>query len=493
VGQKIVKRDFAQFGGVDMKADDINRPDVFSPQGNENILFGPRGEIRRFPIPRYSTPPSSGGIAGLQLYKWKGTSYSEKTEKLLGWTELEELVSIEKDTLEITYSGGGVAEVQVGNNTDREQVLTLWVDDSIVLTLSASTNMSVVGLAIGSVPDFSATTGGTVAKVGGLHRYDRQVIDGSINLKYDSFVKMTKADNVTHNIYPGSTYAEKSHVMGDSVTINGSLYMNDLDGSIIKYDGAYWYKAGFDSSLVQTVVQFVGGSPYLGNGTFTMASRAKYVDHNDKVHYGPFFFKTITLTGGANSTIQYSTQYNGDFPNVLYATATNASSGNTIATTSTVNKFKVGDKVYIGGKLGTGFEERTITGLTGLSITVDGASLSWAIGDEINHRITVENWLSIDTGGGVNDVGPFYRLSEGCCLASSYVGYFLGDQDSLVSREIFTDIRRWNVPGLPKGTKLTKFQGSLVLKDSEKGNIVHFSDQLGFSSLCFKEWALQNG
>jgi hypothetical protein len=480
VGQKIIKRDFAQFGGVDMKADDINRPDVFSPQGNENILFGPRGEIRRFPIVRDShtsfQAPLTNNIKGLQLYKWKGTSYGEKSEKILGWSDNEDLIEIARDNMVVSYSGGGVAEIQVGADTGDGQVIYIWEDDVLIATIGTTSTISAANTTINGLTDFSCTIEGTDALVRGMHRYDRQVIDGSITLKYDSHKVIPEGHYVPggYDIYPGSTFADKNHVMGDSVVINGCLYMNILDGTILKYDGHYWYRAGMPALTSFSTSQHAGGS-LTALGTYTIAARSVYIDAQGNTHYGPFSFDTVTLTSG-NNEIRAVVAQTSAWPNSLHVTITAVSgTGTVIGTTATAGNIKVGDKVCLYTSSGIAFRE--VVALAANSVTLD-QSVSYNNGDDITHRSWIEVYSTIDTGGQPNEVGPFYLIAEHVAISHTETVYINIADSDMVNKAILTDVRRWN-EGPPKGTKLTKFQGSLVLKDFETDNIVHFSDQQG--------------
>jgi hypothetical protein len=351
MAQKIHKKEFSEFMGIDMKADDINRPEVFAPQGSKSVLYGPRGEIKRFPCPReiYDTTLSvpTDQMRGLQLYKWKGKSYGTKSEKLLAISDADELIEIIKDTFTITYSGSGTAEFRVGSTTDKVQSITIWVDDSVVYSqTTTTTTVSALATAIGALTDFSATAGtNTDATLAGFERYDRQEITSSVDLIYNAYDVLVEASGTVTYFTDSATEADSDYVIGDSVDINGSLYFNDRRFYIYKFDGHYWYLAGLEAPSSFTLTQHAGGS-LTTTGTYTIAARAVYTDYQGITHYGPFTFDTVLLTG-ANQEIRAQVAYTSVFPNVLYVTTTGSGTGTTIPTSSTAGKFVVGDIISI--------------------------------------------------------------------------------------------------------------------------------------------------
>lgn len=474
-----LKREFTEFMGVNLKADDINRNDVFA-SGGQNCMYGNRGEIKRFPVARnahYSTfTPGAFQLQALQLYKFIGKRDSVEVEEIMGISGTGALATLTENNFNVVYTGSGTAEISIGEENGDTNKVYVYVDDVLVLTETAYySSITVVRDAITALPDFTATVESINADMRTLFRTDRIEV-GSDGVDIPYFVVDEKTSSgASINMVPPVADIPDSYLIGDSVSLNGILYFNDLDGQIIKYDSEYYYPAGLWKPSIVTL-SLLGGGALVAGEFYTLAVRTKFVDYAGLTHYSAFQLNTREVGAGHNAIqIQGQHEITAPPPNLLRTSFTATGSGTVLPVLAGTGKFKIGDKLTA-NSFGI-IETANVLAVTATTITVD-STIGYVSGEDCSHQYTVEVWSSTVTNSGGNEVGPYYKLGEVVSI-DQVVNITRTVSDAVLTEyENETDIRQWN-DGVPKGTKLTKFQNSLIMKSKESDSTVLFSDQSG--------------
>lgn len=490
------KEEYTEFLGVDIKSDAINRDPGFCSGDGQNIIYGPRGEIRRLPgkqLQLDSSLTATYSLLGIQLMEFDGYSQTNtRVKKLLGFNTAEQLVEITDNDFKVVYAGVGTASIEVGQANGTSSI-TLYVGGvSVYSETDVTKTVTQLQTAINALASWTCTIGDTNAYLRSMYRVKLQTFPAAgFVVRYRAASVLTIGlstgaayGNIIPPTAPTSDYVNASHV-----TLNNITYFTDFYGGISKFDGHYYYRAGLYPPTITTTSYNWGGTGPLSPGNIvTVAARAKFVDYGGNTHYSAFSFSTITVAGGNDGFYaSVSNPVVGVMNTLQLIPSSNQFGVTTIATDATAGKVKVGDTVWI--TAGGAVQEREVTAVGANSITVDLATDARTT-DHITHRVSIEVWCTTNVLSGTqNEVGPLYKIGEitvSFSGASKDVYRAQTDTDAVMTatRPILTNIRTWASYGstttaFPSAKYLSKFQTSLLIRDYTQNNLVHFSDQEG--------------
>lgn len=499
MSQYVNQKQYSEFLGVDLKADNVNRLPEFSPDGGQNILFGPRGEIRKMPGAHKVLVAYNN--YGTYFMKFRGYNRDNVlADEMVSMNSLGNIYRYYEEYITLTYAGAGTASFQVGQDGG-SQGIYLYVNSSLVYSnTTLGTSVSTIVAAISAVSGWTATFPGSgTMLLENLYRQELTTLTTSSTYAAYGISRGTLLSIAMGNTSPIDAVLE-TDTLQSSVVLNNVLYFTDSDGYIMKYDGHFIYKAGLP---IPTAV-FTPFSPMGGGlsttGYYTFAIRTKAIDYGGNTVYSDWNVYTESTAGNTDLSIAIS--LSGGSGIVGSSLWLNANALHTAATTINVTTdprtyFRAGDKIccFRYGSIHTGAnlaQYATIVSTTASSITLDTAiTIDPAYYERITHRVTVEVWRTTKTTAIGNTSGPFYKIQEISCRqdgtsqAISVTTTGAGDTTLSASGEIITALRRWNnntaltITEPPRAKYLSTFQGSLVLSDYSTPNLVHFSDQEG--------------
>lgn len=499
MSQYVNQKQYSEFLGVDLKADNVNRSPEFSPDGGQNIIFGPRGEIRK--MPGAHKVLTAYGNYGAYFLKFRGYNRdNDLAEEMISMTSLGSIYRYYEEYITLTYAGAGTASFQIGQD-DGSQGIYLYVNSSLVYSnTTLGTSVATIVAAISAVSGWTATFPGSgTMLLESLYRQELTTLTTSST--YAAF-GISQGSILAINM--GSTAPidtiEEYDTLQSSVVLNNVLYFTDTSGYVMKYDGHFIYPAGLPiPTATFTAYSPIGGS-LSTTGYYTIALRTKAIDYGGNTVYSDW--KIYTQSTSGNTDIVAAISLSGGSGIVGTTLWLNANALHTAQTTINVTTdprtyFRAGDKIccFRSGNILTPAntaQYATVVSTTASSITLDTAiTIDPAYNERITHRVTVEVWRTTKTTAIGNTSGPFYKIQEISCRQDgtsqplSLTDAAGGDSTMSAGCEILTSIRRWNnnTGGTktepPRARYLSTFQDSLVLSDYSTPNLVHFSDQEG--------------
>lgn len=486
------RKEFTEFLGVNLKADDISRNPLYA-SGGQDAIYGQRGQIEKRPGHQRKLSEGQDPITldGYQLMKHIGIDEDtgEETEDILGilaGASVTRLRKMVKEFMTVTYSGGGTAGMElIYDTTAGDYVFNLYENGSNVLnSVLGSKLLTTLETEIDAVANFAASTPAgnrasyaqitplldITSSPGRLFYYNTEAVDDAAAEPTDTISSFD------------DTWRNRSHT-----NVNGVMYWCDGDNNIYKYDGHYYYGAGMPKPSVSLAEANAGGLGQLAVGeTYTFAVRFKFIDYAGNIHYSAPTFVTHTIVGSLNNVIDLTVTHPAAatlYPNLLLVeTTAPGASTTTIPTTATAGQFKVGDKIAIPDtSTNKEIQYTTINTVNANSLVVDDA-VTFATGQAVTHRYNFEVYRSFETGGNPNEAGPFFAQGLGTPimggLGAGAVRSF--ENDAAMASQATLDVSRVWSEGVPQGSIVANFQNSLVIAgDPENPGLVHFADQEG--------------
>lgn len=480
--QHFVEQRYNTNRGLDLKASDISRENVFATSIN-NAQYKKNGSIEK--RKGYGIKGDTAGGFGLVSYNRIDPDTDLPAPQTLAiGNELFRYLDV---TVGVSYSGAALVVIfdlffDPVTNVYRAQILedsTVVLDYSLGLGVDESTPITCANLAtqINALPGFTCTVTGTSTVPAAYLDLVFQA-----NLK-DASVSMTACYKSQvycpiSNPFAGSESRKNNEdfeLVSTTQIFNNIYFSNGFD-EVMKYDGQTLYRAGLPTPA--SVTSSLGGAGSVTGTNYFHKIQYIQEDAAGQIHEGNI---TTTATG-LNPTSQ---QMSVVIPNIQASTGFNtncamANGAQTSVTTINVDNgsggahtLQVGDKAYFFDGVSSSYVTRTVTARTPSTITISGAAVTVA------DNIPISNNLKI----------AVYRNKTSAITPSTYFEVVVLPNNSFVATQTFTDNRVDSSLGAilieplsdrsppPKGKYISNFQNLVIIAGNPTfQNKIYWSD-----------------
>jgi len=399
MAQRILRKRYENFFGVDLKSTDLVRPEQFA-SGMMNAQYRKSGSIEK--RKGYQGHAASEGGHGLFVYnRVNPTSNAEEPETLSISNKLHKLL---ESTLTVTYTGSDPTalisvfydtsndefrcQILEGASTVLDQSLGIGFDEASPVTIGTlQTNVNALTNFTASVTG-ATTTPAAFIKVVRNHDLTAEAYDGIAS--YWSDVNKT----VTAPFAGSETNKNSLDFENVSATqINNVIYFANGYDEVQKYDGQTIYRAGL-TAPPSVIVSLVGsgsitGSNYLHKAQFIQKDAVGNIIEGNLTTSasGP-------LTAAGDDflvTIGALAQSSGFNTNCALATS-NQVGVTTIAVddgSGGDHSLQVGDTAYFLDRSTSAYVEREVTARTTTTIDIAGAAVDVNNNDAISNNLRI--------------------------------------------------------------------------------------------------------
>lgn len=474
----LLKKQFINFVGLDLKSSNLNRQDQFSTD-MKNAQYQKDGDIEK--RRGYKGHAASQGGFGLFNYNLINTTTGIIEPQLLcADTQLNRLV---EDSLLISYGGADPTAVlsiffDVDNDEYRCQILegtSLVVDESLGKGIDEATpvDLSDLDTVINATVNFTSTLTGdgtTPAAFLNLVR-SHDLVSG------DATVVAHHWEQVNSPIASPFAGSDTNKATEDfenisSVQLNNVIYLSNGYDEVYKYDSQTLYRAGMPAG--GSISTALGGAGAL-TGTYRHAYRYVQKDAVGNFIEGDISEDSADLTPAAQSidvtvdNIQASSGFNTNCAIVAGAQVT----VNTITVddgSGGSHTMQVGDTAYFFDSVTGDYVEREVTAIAATTITVAGAAVTVADNAVISNNLRIQIYRN-------QNGGLFKYLVEEIPNDSFSATQVLNDNvtDANLGIQFIPPIVDRGLP--PKGKYLSAFNSQMVIGGNlEAFDIVYYSD-----------------
>lgn len=481
----LIKKQFNNFLGLDLKSSDINRSDDYSST-MRNAQYQKDGDIEK--RKGYKANAESKGGFGLFNYdRISPTDGSVNPELLSVNTDLHKRVT---STLNVTYTGSDptcLLSVFFDITTD-EYKCQILEGTSLVLDVgidkgfdeASPATLESLRVLIDALADFTATITGVTtipaAFLDVIRTHDLTV--SALALDAGGWEKVNST--VTDPFLGSETNkADGDYENVSSVQLANIMYLSNGYNEVQKYDGQTVYRAGLPEPAIPTTALVGGGAL---TGTYRHAIRYVQKDAVLNLVEGAISDdSTPDLTPAAQSIDVTLT-------NIIAGSGFNTNCGIVAGAQVTVNTITVddgsggshtlksGDTAYFFDSISAGYVERAITSVAATTITIAGAAVTVSDNSVISNNLRIQVYRN-------QNGGLFKYLSAEIPNDSFNATQVYNDNvtDANLGIQFIEPLVDRGLP--PKGRYLASFNSQLVV-----GGQIGSEDQINWSDVVNPEY-----
>jgi hypothetical protein len=393
---------FEEWGGVDRRANSVNRRTRFAEVCENNIRYLNNSFGVRQGVGIKFGYDGGGGLTAF-VYQKEGVRYQKKI------TIDDNLYEILDGTITINYTGAAVtAQVKFYPSETFDGTWTLEVlEDAVIVytdTFNNGVDQASVDLAstlasdIHALADWTAVySGGAGAPAAAIGLVD-EVVGASglvLTIQYPSQIYCPTTNPFS------AFWADKNTEdwqIADMLEHGNRLIIATGYGKLYKYDSVSCYAAGLPIPTSHTPAAIAGGA--LAVATYTTFIDYEIYDAlGNYVQSEPGDFKTVS-TSGANLQIQHTVgniEANSGYLTSC-AIVNGAQAGVTTITVDAAHTLQIGQTAYFYDAVSASYVEREITAIGATTITIAGANVTVADNAVISANLRINIWRNRNGG-----------------------------------------------------------------------------------------------
>jgi hypothetical protein len=472
VAEHLIEERYDNHRGINPKANDLTRDRNFA-SGMLNAQYSrDSGAVEK--RKGYQGHAAHVGGYGLFTYNRIDPTTEDADPEVLAIDK--NLHTLTENTFTVAYAGAATnctisilyipdedeykCQIVEGTSTVLDESLGIGFDEASPITLA---NLKT---AIDAVTGFSATITGTTSTPAAFLKSVRNWdLSSATGANFVGVAKYWTQVNSTVTNPFNTSYTNRNDENWENVSaqeLQNCIYFANGYTEIYKYDGQTFYRAGVPSVASLTSALGAAGNP---NGT-NYYHRAQYIQYDAA---GNIVEGNLAITAsGVNAVnqritvtvanIQASTGFNtncavvaGAQAGVTTITVDNGSGGS--------HTMKVGDTAYFYDSVTADYIERSVTAVSGTTITISGANVTVADNDVISNNLRIAIYRN-KTAGSTPSI--FYLVAEipnnSFAATQAYTDNLA---DASLGALLIPPITDRSPP--PKGKYLASFQNSLII------------------------------
>lgn len=402
-------KSFINHNGLDLKSSDIVRDPKYS-SGMLNAQYKKNGDIGKREGKRVSA--SSFGGSGLFNYRRINTENQQVEDILISVSD--EVFRLYQSQITIAYTGASLSSVlelffdpdageykcQITEDTTLilDQGLGIGYDEASIFTLAD------LKTAIDALTDYTMTIVGDTtvpaAFIDLIRVHNLSNGDSEVEASYG-----VEVNSVSANPLPGNvTYqADENFENTTFVQLNNVLYMSNGYDDMLKYDGQNLYRAGLPTPSTAPITVLGGAGSLTSPTGYRHSIVYSQIDAVGNEVTSNRSSESVALTpAGQSIDVTYNNILLGSGFNTNAGIVNGAQAGvNTITVDdggAGAHTLKIGDTAYFFDGVTGEYVTREVTGITGSSITIDGAAVDVADNDVISANLRVQIYRNQDGG-----------------------------------------------------------------------------------------------